>query len=63
MTVVALFEYKDVMGHAVKSIFAVAEVWINLISILFSGMLYYQRFSLRKGMANLAWQKVFDILC
>lgn len=46
MRVVALFEYKDVMGHAVKSIFAVAEVWINLISILFSGMLYYQRFSL-----------------
>lgn len=41
-----IFEYKDVMGHAVKSIFAVAEVWINLISILFSGMLYYQRFSL-----------------
>lgn len=35
MRVVALFEYKDVMGHAVKSIFAVAEVWINLIFILF----------------------------
>lgn len=45
MRVVALFEYKDVMGHAVKSIFAVAEVWINLISILFSGILSKVQFA------------------
>lgn len=46
MKVVALFQYKDVMGDAVKSIFVVAEVRINSIFILFSGILYYLRTSL-----------------